>query len=83
MNNHLNILPKQGSIDLKSFKIRWRMGLRSDPAGGAYDAPPRPRNRKGHCAFGARHSLFFVHFKISISIPGPFLTEFLDPPLSL
>ena len=37
MNNHLNILPKQASFDLKCSKMRWRMGLRPDPA---YDAPP-------------------------------------------
>jgi len=27
MNNHLNILPKQASFDLKCFKLHWRLGL--------------------------------------------------------
>jgi len=26
MNNHLNILPKQAKFDLKSSKMRWRLG---------------------------------------------------------
>ena len=76
------MLQKQASIDLKISKIRWRMGLRPRPHWGAYDAL-RPPNRKGHRAFAARHSLFFVYFKISISLPGPLLTVFLDPPLRI
>ena len=37
MINHLNILPKQASIYLKSSKIRWRL-----PRWGAFDAPLTP-----------------------------------------
>src|SRR6218665_1151779 len=42
---------------------------------------PRPPNRKRQRAFCAHHSLFRVHFYTSILLPGPSLTEFLDPPL--
>jgi len=70
MKNHLNILPKLASFDLKCSKML--ESLRRSP---------RPPNRKRQRAFGARHSLFRVHFYISIPLPGPSLTEFLDPPL--
>src|SRR6218665_1425688 len=42
MKNHLNILPKLASFDLKCSKMRWRLGLRPRPRWGAYDAPPDP-----------------------------------------
>src|SRR6218665_3717046 len=83
MKNHLNILPKLASFDLECSKMRWRLGLRPRPHWGSLRRSPRPPNRKRHRAFGARHSLFRVHFYISIPHPGPSLTEFLDPPLSL
>src|SRR6218665_972696 len=44
---------------------------------------PRPPSRKRQRAFGARHSLFCVHFYISIPLSGPSLKEFLDPPLDI
>src|SRR6218665_94411 len=89
MKNHLNILPKQASFDLKCSKMRWWLGLGGsspDPAGGtSLRRSPDPLivTRKGHRALGARHSLFRVRFKISIPLPGPFRIEFLDPPLVL
>src|SRR6218665_1524649 len=55
MKNHLNILPKLASFDLKCSKMRW----------------PRPPNRKRQRAFSARHSLVRVHFYISIPLSGP------------
>src|SRR6218665_1733199 len=61
--------------------MRWRLGLRPRPRWGSLRPSPSPRNRKRQRTFGARHSLFRVHFYISISLPGPSLTEFLDPPL--
>src|SRR6218665_2461156 len=72
MKNHLNILPKLASFDLKCSKML--ESLRR---------PPSPPNRKRQRAFGARHSLFRVQFYISIPLPGPSLTEFLDPPLTI
>ena len=72
MKNHWNILPKLASFDLKCSKMRWL---------GQLTTLPRPPNRKRQRAFGARHSSFRVHFYISIPLPGPSLTEFLDPPL--
>jgi len=42
MNNHLNMLPKQAKFDLKCSKMRWRLGICPDPAGGAYGAPQTP-----------------------------------------
>ena len=42
MNNHCKILQKQASFDLKCSKMRWRLDLRPNPAGGAYDALPNP-----------------------------------------
>src|SRR6218665_162380 len=81
MKNHLNILPKQASFDLKCSKMRWRLGLLPRPRWGSLRRSPRPSNRKRQRAFGARHSSFRVHFYISIPLPGPSLTEFLDPPL--
>jgi len=39
MNNHLNVLPKQANIDLKSSQMRWRLGRSPKPRWGAYDAP--------------------------------------------
>ena len=44
---------------------------------------PRLPNRKRQRAFSARHSLSRVHFYISIPLPGPSLTEFLNPPLTI
>src|SRR6218665_2305834 len=44
---------------------------------------PRPPNRKRQRPFGARYSLFRVHFYVSIPLSGPSLTKFLDPPLCL
>src|SRR6218665_3123734 len=61
--------------------MRWRLGLRPSPRWGSLRRPPRSPNRKRQRAFGARHSLFRVYFYISIPLPGPSLTEFLDPPL--
>src|SRR6218665_2622667 len=81
MKNHLNILPKLASFDLKCSKMRWRLGLRPRPRWGSLRRSPRPPNRKRQRAFGARNSLFRVHFHISIPLSGPSLTEFLDPPL--
>src|SRR6218665_744733 len=81
MKKHLNILPKLASFDLKCSKMRWRLGLRSRPRWGSLRRSPRPPNRQRQRAFGARPSLFRVHFYISISLSGPPLTEFLDPPL--
>src|SRR6218665_219543 len=81
MKNHLNILPKLASFDLKYSKMRWRLGPRPRPRGGSLRRPPSPPNRKRQRAFGARHSSFRVHFYISISLLGLPLTEFLDPPL--
>src|SRR6218665_179945 len=81
MKNHLNILPKLASFDLKCSKMRWRLGLRRRPCWGSLRRSPRPPNRKRQRAFGAQHSLFRVHFYISIPLSGPPLTEFLDPPL--
>src|SRR6218665_2178007 len=83
MKNHLNILPKLASFDLKCSKMRWRLGLRPRPRWGSLRRSPRPPNRKRQRAFGARHSLFRVHFYISIPLSGPPLTEFLDPPLAV
>ena len=39
MNNHLNILPKHASFDLKCSNFRLRLRLRPNPRrpGGAYD----------------------------------------------
>src|SRR6218665_4168219 len=67
MKNHLNILPKLASFDLKCSKMRWRLGT---PL-GELTTLPRPPNRKRQRAFGARHSLFRVHFYISIPLSGP------------
>src|SRR6218665_39516 len=71
MKNHLNILPKLASFDLKCSKMRWRLGLRPRPRWGSLRRSPRPPNRKRQRAFGARHSLFRVHFYISIPLSGP------------
>src|SRR6218665_1880882 len=71
MKNHLNILPKLASFDLKCSKMRWRLGLRPRPRWGSLRRSPRPPNRKRQHAFGARHSLFRVHFYISIPLSGP------------
>src|SRR6218665_2269709 len=81
MKNHSNILPKLASFDLKWSKMRWRLGLRPRPRWGSLRCSLRPPSRKRQRAFGARHSLFRVHFYISNPLPGPSLTEFLDPPL--
>src|SRR6218665_1686284 len=59
MKNHLNILPKLASFDLKCSKML-----------GELTTLPRPPNRKRQRAFGARHSLFPVHFYISIPLSG-------------
>src|SRR6218665_1812818 len=82
MKNHLNILPKLASFDLKCSKMRWRLGLRPRRRWGSLRRSPRLPNRKRQRAFSARHSLSRVHFYISIPLPGPSLTEFLDPPLT-
>ena len=71
MKNHLNILPKLASFDLKCYKMRWWLGLRPRPRWGSLRRSPRPPNRKRQRAFGARHSLFRVHFYISIPLSGP------------
>src|SRR6218665_2991731 len=71
MKNHLNILPKLASFDLKCSKMRWRLGLRPRPRWGSLRRSPRSPNRKRQRAFGARHSLFRVHFFISIPPSGP------------
>src|SRR6218665_1461452 len=71
MKNHLNILPKLASFDLKCSKMRWGLGLRPRPRWGSLRRSPRPPNRKRQRAFGARHSLFRVHFYISIPLSGP------------
>src|SRR6218665_1061525 len=81
MKNHLNILPKLASFDLKCSKMRWRLRLRPRPRWGSLRRSPRPPNRRRQRAFGARHSLLRVHFYISIPLSNPSLTEFLDPPL--
>src|SRR6218665_2547915 len=82
MKNHLNILPKLASFDLECSKMRWQLGLCPRPRWGSLRRSPRPPNRKRPRTFGARHSLFRVHFYIPIPLPGPPLTEFLDPPLA-
>src|SRR6218665_1443501 len=82
MKDHLNILPNWPHLISNALKCVGGWGSARDPAGGAYDAPPRLPNRKRQRAFGARPSLFRVHFYISISLAGPSLTEFLDPPLN-
>ena len=71
MKNHLNILPKLASFDLKCSKMRWRLGLRPRPRWRSLRRSPRPPNRKRLRAFGARHSLFRVHFYISVPLSGP------------
>src|SRR6218665_1179626 len=71
MKNHLNILPKLASFNLKSSKMRWRLGLRPSPRWGSLRRSPSPPNRKRQRAFGARHSLFRVHFYISIPLSAP------------
>src|SRR6218665_272380 len=71
MKNHLNILPKLASFDLKCSKMRWRLGLRPRPRWGSLRRSPRPPNRKRQRTFSARHSLFRVHFYISIPLSGP------------
>ena len=38
---------------------------------GSLRRSPRPSNRKRQRAFGARHSLFRVHFYISIPLSAP------------
>src|SRR6218665_693004 len=48
-----------------------------------HTGPDPPIVIKGHRAFGARHSLFRIHFCISILLPGLSITEFLDPPLEI
>src|SRR6218665_4172082 len=59
MKNHLNILPKLASFDLKCSKMRWRLGSAPDPAGGAYDAPPDTLIVRGN-APSALGTLYFV-----------------------
>src|SRR6218665_2267634 len=71
MKNHLNILPKLASFDLKCSKMRGRRGPPPSPRCGSLRRPPSPPNRKRQRAFGARHSLFRVHFYISIPLSGP------------
>src|SRR6218665_3360635 len=80
MKNHLNILPKLASFDLKCSKMRWRLGLRPRPRWGAYDPPPDPLIVRGN-ALSALGSLYFVSiFTSQFPFRAP-LTEFLDPPL--
>src|SRR6218665_2034090 len=80
MKNHLNIFPKLASFDLKCSKMRWRLGLRSRPRWGAYDAPPDPLIVRGN-APSALGTLYFVSiFTSQFPFRAPF-TEFLDPPL--
>src|SRR6218665_3051938 len=59
MKNHLNILPKLASFDLKCSKMRWRLGLRPRPRWGAYDAPSDPLIVRGN-APSALGTLYFV-----------------------
>src|SRR6218665_2164783 len=82
MKNHLNMLSKLASFDLKCSKMHWRLGLRPRPRWGSLRRSPRPPNHKRQRTFGARHFLFRVHFYISIPLLGPSLMEFLDPPLA-
>ena len=42
MNSHLNILPKQAKFDLKSSKMRWRLGSAPDSAGELTTLPQTP-----------------------------------------
>ena len=80
MKNHLNILPKLASFDLKYSKMRWRLGLRPRPRWGAYDAPPDPLIVRDN-APSALGTLYFVSiFTSQFPFRAP-LTEFLDPPL--
>ena len=73
MNNHLNILPKQASFDLKCSKMCWRLGLRL----GSLRRSPRLPSRQGLRAFGARNS-FFLSPLIFFYTPNP---TFLELPL--
>src|SRR6218665_3175674 len=59
MKNHLNILPKLASFDLKCSKMRWRLGLRPRPRWGAYDALPDPLIVRDN-APSALGTLYFV-----------------------
>src|SRR6218665_1672361 len=56
MKNHLNILPKLASFDLKCVG---GCGSAPDTAGGAYDAPPDPLIVRGN-APSALATLYFV-----------------------
>ena len=56
MNNRFNMLPERTSFDLKCSKVRWRLGLRPRPRWGSLRRSPRPPNREGPRAFGARQT---------------------------
>src|SRR6218665_2175670 len=69
MKNHLNILPKLASFDLKCSKMRWRLGLRPRPRCGSLRRSPRPPSREGLRTFGARNSLFLSSLGPYILLP--------------
>src|SRR6218665_2786329 len=84
MNNHLNILPKLASFDLKCSKMRWRLGLRPRPRWGSLrrSIPQTPLIVRGN-APSALGTLYFVSiFTSQFPFRAP-LTEFLDPPLGV
>src|SRR6218665_3627055 len=77
MKNHLNILPKLASFDLKCSKMRW---LRPRPRWGSLRRSPDPLIVRGN-APSALGTLYFVSiFTSQFPFRAP-LTEFLDPPL--
>src|SRR6218665_888464 len=59
MKNHLNILPKLASFDLKCSKMRWRLGLRPRPRWGSLRRSPDPLIVRGN-APSALGTLYFV-----------------------
>src|SRR6218665_4180327 len=59
MKNHLNILPKLASFDLKCSKMRWRLGLRPRPRWGSLRRSPDPLIVRGN-ALSALGTLYFV-----------------------
>ena len=59
MNNHLNILPKQASFDLKCYKMLWRLGLRPGPNWGSLQRSPDPLVGRGF-APSARATYYFL-----------------------
>src|SRR6218665_1977582 len=83
MNNHLNILPKQASFNLKCFKMRGRLGLRPKPRWWSLGRSPRPPSRDGLRAFGARNSLFLNPNILLVPINPPPNPTFLEPLLLL